>query len=42
MLANDTRRREIGALARQVALRDASAGLRTARIVAHLIEGTPG
>lgn len=37
MLANDTRRRHIGALARQVALRDASAGLRTARIVANLL-----
>jgi 3-deoxy-D-manno-octulosonic-acid transferase len=37
MLANDTRRRRVGALARQVALRDASAGLRTARIVAQLL-----
>jgi len=42
MLANDTRRRKIGALARQVALRDASAGLRTARIVADLIDATSG
>ncbi len=38
MLSDDTRRRKIGALARQVALRDASAGLRTARIVLHLID----
>ncbi|MGD8328912.1 MAG: 3-deoxy-D-manno-octulosonic acid transferase [Acidobacteriota bacterium] len=38
MLANARRRREVGALARRVALRDASAGLRTARIVADLIE----
>lgn len=38
MLANDIRRRRVGALARQVALRDASAGLRTARIVARLVD----
>jgi 3-deoxy-D-manno-octulosonic-acid transferase len=38
MLSDDTRRRKTGALARQVALRDASAGLRTARIVLHLID----
>ena len=38
ILSDDTRRRKIGALARQVALRDASAGLRTARIVLHLID----
>jgi len=42
MLSNDTQRRKIGALARQVALRDASAGLRTARIVAHLIDAPSG
>lgn len=38
MLSDDTRRRKIGALARQVALRDASAGLRTARVVLRLID----
>ncbi len=42
MLANDTGRRKIGALARQVALRDASAGLRTARITARLIGAQGG
>jgi 3-deoxy-D-manno-octulosonic-acid transferase len=42
ILSNDRRRREIGALARQVALRDASAGLRTARIVLHLIGAASG
>lgn len=38
MLSDGTRRRKIGALARQVALRDASAGLRTARVVLRLID----
>ncbi len=42
MLANDTRRRKIGGLARQVALRDASAGRRTARILARLLNGSAG
>ena len=42
LLANDTRRRQVGALARQVALRDASAGLRTARIVADLLATDSG
>ena len=37
ILANDMRRRKIGGLARQVALRDASAGLRTARVIARLL-----
>ncbi len=41
MLADDTGRRKVGGLARQVALRDASAGLRTARITARLL-GSPG
>ena len=41
LLANDRRRREVGARARQVALRDATAGLRTARVVArHLREAS--
>jgi len=38
MLADDRQRREIGARARQVALRDATAGLRTARIVARHLD----
>ena len=42
MLANDTERRTIGARARQVAMRDASAGLRTARIVCDLLERSDG
>jgi 3-deoxy-D-manno-octulosonic-acid transferase len=38
MLADDRRRREIGARARQVALRDAAAGARTAQVIArHLV-----
>lgn len=40
MLSNDTERRTVGARARQVAMRDASAGLRTARIVSDLIDLT--
>ena len=42
MLANNARRRKIGGLARRVALRDASAGRRTARVVARLINGSSG
>ncbi len=42
MLANDMRRRKIGGLARQVALRDASAGRRTARILARLLNASGG
>ena len=34
LLSDERRRLEIGARARQVALRDATAGLRTARVVA--------
>ena len=41
LLANDRRRREVGARARQVALRDATAGLRTARIVARHLGESP-
>jgi 3-deoxy-D-manno-octulosonic-acid transferase len=42
MLANDMRRRKIGGLARQVALRDASAGRRTARILTRLLNAPGG
>ena len=42
MLANDARRRKIGGLARRVALRDSSAGRRTARVVASLITESGG
>ena len=42
MLSNDVRRRTIGAMARRVALRDASAGARTARILADLIAADDG
>jgi 3-deoxy-D-manno-octulosonic-acid transferase len=42
ILANDARRRKIGGLARRVALRDASAGRRTARVVASLITESDG
>ena len=42
MLANDTRRRQVGGLARQVALRDASAGRRTAHVVSQLLTGPAG
>jgi len=42
MLANESRRHKIGGLARQVALRDAAAGRRTARILARLLNGSAG
>lgn len=42
MLSNETERLAVGARARQVALRDASAGLRTARIVSDLLDRSDG